>query len=215
LKNRDADIRKRAAEGLGKLGPAAPEEAVRELRGAVKDDDDGVRRGAIVALGQIGPGAKDAVPALILALDDDNASVRSATAEALGKIGQEAVPALIKAVDADRPRIRVGALQALGFAGPAAHAAIPKLISTLSDPEVRKEAIRALAGIGKDAVVPLTKALGNEDEDIRHGAAMALGYIGAAAKDAVAALTTLSEDDPSAKVRDAARLALRRIQRQQ
>ena len=54
---------------------------------------------AVVALGKIGPEAKDAVPALTELLNDKNENVRSAAAIALGGIGpaaKSAVPALTK-----------------------------------------------------------------------------------------------------------------------
>ena len=45
---------------------------------------------AVVALGKIGPEAKDAVPALTELLNDKNENVRSAAAIALGGIGPAA-----------------------------------------------------------------------------------------------------------------------------
>ncbi len=56
-----------------------------------------MRRIAAFALGKIGPAAKEAVPALIAALKDEDKDVRVYAASALGHIGpaaKEAVPAL-------------------------------------------------------------------------------------------------------------------------
>ena len=47
---------------------------------------EAVRSSAAGALGKIGPLAKEAVPALKKALEDDDAGVREAAAEALRKI---------------------------------------------------------------------------------------------------------------------------------
>ena len=79
-------------------------------------------------MGRIGPTAKEAVPALIIALEDESWRVRPRAAQALGEIGsaaKEAVPALITALK-DR-LVRDSAVFALGKIGaaaiPALHAA--------------------------------------------------------------------------------------------
>ena len=95
-----------------------------------------VRRASATALGQIGPAAAEAVPALIKVLGDAERVVRGRAAEALGKIGPaaaEAVPALIKVLgDAE---CRPDAAEALGKIGPAAAEAVPALIKALGDAE--------------------------------------------------------------------------------
>ena len=83
---------------------------------ALKDKDEGVRGGAAIALGKIGPAAKDAVPALITAIKDKHQNVRWRAAEALGKIGpvaKVAVPALNEALTDENEDVRVAAVQAL------------------------------------------------------------------------------------------------------
>ena len=69
LKDKDVDVREKAARDLGDIGPAA-KDAVPALIVALKDKDKNVRKYAAGALGRIGPAAKDAVPALIVALTD-------------------------------------------------------------------------------------------------------------------------------------------------
>ncbi len=61
LKDKDTDVRWRAAYALGRIGPAA-KEAVPVLIATLKDKE--VRTNAVFALGEIGPAAKEAVPAL-------------------------------------------------------------------------------------------------------------------------------------------------------
>jgi HEAT repeat protein len=69
--------------------------------------------------------------------------------------------------------------------------------------------------VGNPAVVPvLIDALKDSRSDIRHSAAVGLGYAGAAAKDAVPALQKL-ERDKDARVREAAGVALSRIDPEQ
>lgn len=69
-----------------------------------------------------------------------------------------------------------------------------ELINALKDEDsdVRKEATKALIGIGKPAVRPLIKALNNEYSSVQRGAAEALGEIGDA--QAVKPLTKVLKD---------------------
>ncbi len=50
------------------------------------DEDEGIRRNAAIALGKIGPAAKDAIPALTEALKDEDEEVRDRAQAALKKI---------------------------------------------------------------------------------------------------------------------------------
>ena len=61
---------------------------VQELIHRLKDPDWSVQYAAASALGEIGPGAKEVVPALVAALKDEDAQVRNIAAWALGKIGR-------------------------------------------------------------------------------------------------------------------------------
>jgi HEAT repeat protein len=95
---READIRWKAAHALGQFGQRA-RPAIPQLLLKLQDPEHFVRWCSALALGEIGPG-KDAVPALIRALDDQWAYMGAITA--LGRIGpgaKEAVPALLKALD--------------------------------------------------------------------------------------------------------------------
>src|SRR4030042_2632691 len=69
---------------------------VQGFREALKSADINIRRDAARALGEIGPGATDAVPELIEALDDEDMDLIAVWA--LGRIG----PAAIAAVPAIR-----------------------------------------------------------------------------------------------------------------
>jgi hypothetical protein len=64
---------------------------VHRYREALKNPDINIRREAARALGEIGPGAKDAVPELIEALNDEDIDLIAVWA--LGKIGPAAVEA--------------------------------------------------------------------------------------------------------------------------
>jgi HEAT repeat protein len=89
---------------------AAP--AVAALARALQDESPHVRKAAALALGDIGPAAHSALPALVHALQHDNeAGVRRRAAVALGDIGaEEAIPALHEATkDADETVRRTAA----------------------------------------------------------------------------------------------------------
>jgi len=71
LKDSEARVRKRAAEALGRIGPAST--AVPGLTAALqRDEDKEVRSEAVRALGKLRLGARAAVPALVEILDEEN-----------------------------------------------------------------------------------------------------------------------------------------------
>jgi HEAT repeat protein len=81
------------------VGARSEEAIVPALIQALGDKNENVRQAAAVALGEIGPEAKEAVPALTQMLEDEDKDVRQYTVEALREIGpeaKEAVPALIQ-----------------------------------------------------------------------------------------------------------------------
>jgi HEAT repeat protein len=134
------------------------------------DKDATARQQAATALGQIG---REAVPALTQALQDEDASTRSAAADSLAKIGEEAreaVPALKDALQDPDKAVRRQAAFALG------------VVADGRDPHI----VPALAGALKDA-----------DREVRRQAATALGRLGPEAEAAIPALTeALKLEDP-------------------
>jgi len=109
LQDQDVNVRMNAVRALMLIGTPA---AIKAAEGATpfliqqlqNDQDKWVRMLAAMALSAVGEGTKDAVPALIQAVQDQDVSVRYYAAYALGKIGQDAkdaVPALIQALQND------------------------------------------------------------------------------------------------------------------
>lgn len=149
-----------------------------------------MRVAAIKRLQVMGPGGRDALPALIQVLEDADQGEREAyaglrAAMALAAIGPDAhpaVPALVDAVErgsagtepmveGDIPHdpLRVHACDALVKIGPTS---VPALIDLLANdnPHVRLRAIDALGRIGPeaDSAVPQLEArLEEEDEELR------------------------------------------------
>ena len=95
------------------------------------------RRGeAAMALGEFGPAAKPAIPALLQALKSNDASVHGAAIAALGKIHAEPgmiIPLLIGYLD-DKD-LNDEAAEALGNFGNLASSAVPKLVPLLKVPD--------------------------------------------------------------------------------
>jgi HEAT repeat protein len=116
------------------------------------------------------------------------------------------------------PRLHAALLLGtLVIAGCSSAASTDDLIGDLSstDEEDRKNAVRLLADRKGDAskVVPaLTQSLKDEHADIRRSAAIGLGYFGKEAALAMPELEALKED-PDARVREAAGVALSRIRK--
>jgi RNA polymerase sigma factor (sigma-70 family) len=147
---------------LKTLGRIGAEEAVEPLLTILKYDRENQRLLAIEALGQIGPTAREAVPALMKEVKDYNGSnldMTVAAVNALGKIGSkanEAVPALIQALDQASEfggghyyLIGKSVIIALGNIGPSARDAVPKLV------EIRDGNRSAVRGSSRDQWIEL------------------------------------------------------------
>jgi uncharacterized protein (TIGR02996 family) len=192
LGDKDSGVRFAVALALGRIGPAAAE-AVPALAAALRDQHDlpeadqagdvtKVQDGAACALYSIGPAA---VPALIVALQDEESSVRKLAAFALQRIGPEAVqatPALLVALRDRNRSMRLAAAETLG----------------------------SFRARGVEAVPALSVALRDKDNSVRRAAALALGQIGPGAAQAVPALVLALQDKESI-VRGAAGSALTQL----
>ena len=163
LKDKDADVRLKAAEALGKLGDAQAVELLIEVLNY--DEDSDVRQEAAWALGQIDdPRTID--PLSYASVKDANGYVRDEAYEALQKnaIGgntkdTRSVDPIIGALKDEDQRVRDRAAQALGQLKNAA--ATDSLIEALNDEnsDVRQEAAWALGQIEDPRTVdPLSYA---------------------------------------------------------
>jgi len=188
---KDADSRQAAARALGQIGDRS---AVGPLVQALKDSDENVLIAAARALGPMGEARS--VEALIAVLQAPGVSwfVHAAAAEALGQIGDaRAVEPLIAALpiaDAVKALGRIGDARAVEHLIAALPDAADKARRNvggfrLGDPVVVAQErltdslpIQALAKIGAPSVEPLIVALRDAKQEIRWGAAGALGEIG-------------------------------------
>ncbi len=164
---------------------------------AAQDPDDKVRQYAISAIGDIGPAAAPAVPALITVLKGplgetpENfdgkraANSRSAAAAALGNIGpaaKDAIPVLSAALKDDNIPVRRWSATSLGEMGSDGRSVMPALVAALADadPQVRRYAIQSLQKIGpsRDVTPSLANALHDADPTVRDAAASLLKSLG-------------------------------------
>ena len=109
--------------GLLAYAEETQEQQVDRLIRELQNSDSDIRSIAAVTLGEIGPEAKDAVPALIQALRDQDKHVRRDAAEALEEIG------LPKAIKTAKERYR--AVVTLGWIG--SEDEVPALVRTLKN----------------------------------------------------------------------------------
>lgn len=190
LKDPDVEVRRLAADLLGRLSSPESTVVVPALCAALKDSDSIVRRNAAAALR--GFGTKGAEPALIAALKDPDPGVRLQAAYTLGHIGALG-PVRVVIKDAN------GAFRNDGADSAEAKAVVPALCSVLksADPVFRVEAADALASMRADAKVAvpaLANALKDSDVVVRRHAARALENIGPDAKDALPAVIAALKD---------------------
>lgn len=116
LNSDDALLSVNAAASLLKVDPGSSEKVLSVLMDGLKDSRSFVRHSAILALGRMGTGAKEAVPDLANALKDEDRMCRFAAAQALEGMGEdaiEAVSALYEALKNEDERLRKAARSAL------------------------------------------------------------------------------------------------------
>ncbi len=206
------------------------------------DNDADVRRAAAVVLGGFGSASKDAIPALIQALDDPDdfsarqnrvprprptmsgllasRGVQETAFEALISIGSAAVPALLELIkDPDRRR-QGRTIRILGYMGSEAKAATPVLVEKLDDEDqkLRSDAAWSLGQIGPQAskaVPALTRALTDSSGEVRVTAATALKEVEPGNRDALPALIKELRDKTSDAHRKHAASALVTVGRSQ
>jgi hypothetical protein len=121
---------------------------------------DGRRVSAAQNIGELGPAARSAVPALIQAVKGKDAAVHESAIDALGKIHSDpevVIPLLIGYLDDNS--VNDEAARALGNYGSLAKAAVPKIIPWLrgSDKDARVAAAAALEQIDPESYLDATK----------------------------------------------------------
>ena len=192
----------KSLDSLTAPGAAAVDSAkIAEIEALFKAKSANVRAHAAMALGSIGPAAKDSTPALAELLKDPDAIVRRTALRAIRKIHpgpKMMVPLCVKMIEAADPAMRARILNAIAEGGADA---VPGLMEALKNEKAAFWALIVLRDIGpaaKDAVPAIAEKLKDKRPDIRREAVLTLGAMGNAAETAVPQLVELLNDKDAA-----------------
>jgi HEAT repeat protein len=238
---RQFDVTQSAIAALGRNAPGteAAEAVVAALTNIVLSGNPAQRYGAVAALGEFGPEAALAVPALLEVLKQEaTASQRPAGAGqwasyVLGQIAPgtasagAAITALTDLVRSGNPDTREVAADALGKFGPEAAAAVPALIKALRTIAASKAGSRDEWGVKSvcfalgrlapgtasedEAVTALIEALDSKSGDTRVWAIRTLPQFGPKAAGAIPRLRAFQKDRTPA-ISEAAASALKSLE---
>ncbi|MGC1307075.1 MAG: S-layer homology domain-containing protein [Phormidesmis sp.] len=187
LKNKQANsLAKQTAAALigdiGQLdtvGDSALQAGVSVLADTLNDGDSDVRKAAARALGDFGPLADVAIPALSRTLLGNNSDVNQTVVGSLAKIGQQSVPELTKALNSDDPLTRLYAADAIWVITKDSAQILPTLVSALADGDVESRELAALGltYLGRQALPALPalrNLIGNDSDRVNTIARLAL-----------------------------------------
>ncbi len=164
LRDKDAEVRRRAAETLSQI------QMVSEPLPA--------------------PAARVAIPTLVEALDGADVEFAKHAADILPRIGKEALPALFEAPRDKQGRFQARVALVIDGIAPTTEGLVPALVAAMRDPDVQVHilAAQALGRTGERVVPDLIAALEDTDAKTRHLCGTTLGLMGAAARAAVPTL---------------------------
>jgi HEAT repeat protein len=214
LAAKHVDVRRQAVATLGAL-PTNEKVVVIGLGYATKDTDFQVRKTALQALRNRGPGAKLAEPYISALLTDIDPQIRLDAFNTLKDLGVDAKPGLKKALSHKDPAVRVMTASLMAQLNLEMELAEPILLEALKekDETLKMQAANALSlrGLQADVVLPIFLAgLKNPTASVRRTAAEAIQRYGPKAKQAGPALIA-ALDDPDDSVRAQALTAVRHI----
>lgn len=178
--------------------PAQHAVEVQSLINDLSSENPRERERAATALGDLGSRAEAAAPQLVALLVDDR--VAPYASDALVKIGAGAAPALIAALEAEDARLRIWTCYALGKIGAPARKALSALeahVASDAEKVVRGFALSAYVEIQTDPAAKISiakKSSHDEDPDVRGLAARTLGQLGPGAASAAPELVRLLQD---------------------
>lgn len=227
LKDSDPAARAAAADALAKTGTDA-KSAAPELLPLLDDSDKSVRQASIFALGRIEPENPSFVAASLLKRfgEEKEAELRRDVVVSLKLLGDKSgatVAGLASALTDPDDEVKAAAATTLGTFGTAAKPAADALLKVATagkDKGLRIDAVRAFGSVlGPDLKGRLKDIIrvmeADPDFEVRLAAVEELGALGPAIKDDPEAMAALRKrlSDPQVKVREAAAVAVRRIEK--
>jgi len=200
LEDPDWRVRYRVVNTLAEVG----EPAVPALLEVLKQKSSIIRKEALECLGEMKIPDPNIIKNISNLLTSNSEKVRGKAADALRSIGKEAVPALLKALEKASTKMKIIIISALGGIGTEAKAAIPTIINYLKIPEQGLEYIPSFINRIKRAFLAILKDPLRRKAFIRGELARALGKIGFDSEDSVYALELALNDPKSLVRREAA-----------
>jgi len=218
LDDPDNDVRLLVLGLFWELGAKA-EPAVPSLINLLEDSNKVVRICAADVVARFGEKARTAVPILETWIGGED---RSSHVNALGNImmidptrAVDLLPVLTEALESDDSMIRCEAVWVIGSLGELARAAIPALKPLLDDHSTvsmsASDAIHEITDDPTDAIMVGLNLLDEEEWLQRYVGAEHLGLLGQKARPAIPRLRRAATDDDDEAVRNAAQMALLKI----
>lgn len=227
LKDPDPATRAAIADALALTGSEG-KSAAAELAPLLVDPDKSVRYSAVIALGRITPEGAPAIAetmARMLGTEKD-LDLKVQLITSLGLLGEKSpsvVQALAGALTQPEPDLRLRAVRVLGTFGPDAAPAAEALLKAAETDMVADVRVTALRAFGtalgpalKDRVADVVRVMEKDtDHEVRQTAVEELGALGPELKNDAETLKALRKrlSDPHVKVREAAALAIRQIEK--
>ena len=208
----DQRVRQQCLQALRLLGVGA-KLAAPKLIAALKDSDGANRLQIIQVLQGLGE-TDQILPVAAELLGDGNAQIRLAAVGLLGSQGSKALPYLITALKDSEATVRFTAVRTIQTLPGDVKEALPALTPLLKDGNnvQRRVVVLLLARMGEPAVPHLMGFLKEADNLMRSSAVVALGNVGPDAKKAVPALSEIALQDTYAIARRNAVLAVASIE---
>jgi HEAT repeat protein len=215
LNNKDTDPRilYPVIQALGRVGPEGAEPLIK----AMDHENVNIRSQVVMSIGQMGPGAKAAVPKLAELAKGGDANLRNNAINALvqlGLDGRAAAPALVENLKNPNQYIVTQSLQALRNMQVDSKTVVPALEELLKSTTPYQRVMTADAIVSLDrenkAVVPVLIELVS-DKQWWAQATQALGKMGPNAKEAVPDLVKLLKTPPTPFARTQILIALGQI----
>lgn len=202
----DPAVREAVAYALGAISEAGPEAVVPVLGSMLRTTDRDVKLESLRSLAKFRGDGAPTVGILLEQFDDGEVDMRVATLQvisAMAPAGGTAIERVVEQIGDPHAQVRIWSAYCVGRFGALAGAAVPALCKALSsdpDPDVRRNAARALAaiGIGDERIQALVEALKQDSEaDVRAWSAFAIGEAGppAASESVKALLFAIASDE--------------------